>query len=212
MTGEPARTVELAEARRWLARELHDGAVQTLTGIIVELEELRRVTDDDAGRPRLDAVTDAAREVMDDLRRVLSTLRAEEPAANRNLTGWIHATLRELSDRCGVQTAVTAPMNPVYTPEGTGTEVRRIVGEALANAGRHSGAEWVQVTLQLIDDSLAVTVSDDGDGYDPGQVRSGWGIRGMHERALLIGARLTIDSRPGAGTDVRLIAPARLHQ
>jgi two-component system sensor histidine kinase UhpB len=86
--------------------------------------------------------------------------------------------------------------------------VYRVAQEALSNAGRHSGAGRIEVTLRRRQDGgVELTVADDGRGFAFEESQRGLGIAGKRERALLVGARLTIESRPGAGTTVRLVVP-----
>jgi two-component system sensor histidine kinase UhpB len=82
--------------------------------------------------------------------------------------------------------------------------VYRVAQEALTNAARHSKAGQVAVRLHRAGDRVELEVADDGCGFAFEQSESGLGIGGMRERALLIGAELTIESRPGEGTTVRL--------
>ena len=72
---------------------------------------------------------------------------------------------------------------------------------------RHADAQYVRVRLGRSDSGLELTVSDDGRGFAFEKSEGGLGIAGMRERALLIGGELTIESRPGAGTTVRLDVP-----
>jgi CheY-like chemotaxis protein len=101
------------------------------------------------------------------------------------------------------------------TPAGPlgarGAEVLRIVGQALTNARRHSGARHVRVTAGLSsDDKLCVEVTDDGKGFDEVSdqpATRGTGLRSMRERAALLDGELDIRSAPGAGTRLRLELP-----
>lgn len=81
----------------------------------------------------------------------------------------------------------------------------RVAQEALTNTARHAEAERVEVSLHHIAGTVVLAVSDDGCGS--GVAREGAGIRGMRERALLIGAMLDVTSEPDAGTQVRLTVP-----
>ena len=80
----------------------------------------------------------------------------------------------------------------------------RVAQEALSNAARHSGAERIEVALRRNGEGAELVVSDDGRGFAFEESERGLGISGMRERALLIGGELTIESRPGQGTTVRL--------
>jgi two-component system sensor histidine kinase UhpB len=86
--------------------------------------------------------------------------------------------------------------------------VYRVAQEALSNAGRHSGATQIDVRLRRREDGgVELSVTDDGRGFAFDESEGGLGIAGMRERALLIGGELTIESRPGQGTTVRLTVP-----
>ena len=86
--------------------------------------------------------------------------------------------------------------------------VYRVAQEALSNAARHSGATRVDASLhRRADGGVELSVSDDGRGFAFEESQRGLGLGGMRERALLIGGELTIESRPGAGTTVRLTVP-----
>ena len=88
-----------------------------------------------------------------------------------------------------------------------GTEILRVVGEALTNVRRHSGARNVRVSLRAEGDELVAEVSDDGRGFGPGTA-PGVGRGSMRERAEALGGTLEVESGPGAGTRVRLRVPA----
>ena len=81
----------------------------------------------------------------------------------------------------------------------------RVAQEALANAARHAGAETIVVRLAREDRHVELTVSDDGSGFAFDDAAGGIGLDGMRERAMLVGGELTIESRPGVGTRVRLV-------
>ena len=88
-----------------------------------------------------------------------------------------------------------------------GTELLRIVQEALTNVRRHSGARRVNVAISSDDGTLRAEVSDDGRGFDPEALPPGVGTIGMRERALGLGGRIEVESGPGSGTMVRFVAP-----
>jgi len=86
--------------------------------------------------------------------------------------------------------------------------VYRVAQEALSNAARHADAAHVAVTLRRDADGVELVVADDGRGFAFAESERGLGIGGMRERALLVEGELTIESRPDAGTTVRLTIPA----
>ena len=85
--------------------------------------------------------------------------------------------------------------------------VYRVAQESLTNVMRHAGASQVLVALRHVDGGLRLVVRDDGRGLPADREAAGAGIAGMQERALHIGARLTISSDPAGGTEVRLDVP-----
>jgi signal transduction histidine kinase len=100
-------------------------------------------------------------------------------------------------------------------PEPVEKNLLRVGQEALTNAVRHSGAARVRVRLDYDADRVRLGVSDDGRGFDPradgdggnGGDGGGFGLKGMRERVAQLGGRLTIDTRPGAGTEVAATVP-----
>jgi two-component system sensor histidine kinase UhpB len=85
--------------------------------------------------------------------------------------------------------------------------VYRVAQEALTNAVRHADAGVIRFSLCRGADEVVLVVQDDGRGFDPVRVSPAFGIRGMRERALLVRARLEVDSAPGRGTVVTLRNP-----
>jgi two-component system sensor histidine kinase UhpB len=190
----------LAEARTWLARELHDGAVQHLTVMVVELEHLKRASAS-AALERLQATT---RSALADLRRLLYELR-EEPATETGFTESIREGLEQLATTTGIEADLVIHSWPDEMPSNQAWHLSRITSEALTNVRRHSGASRVTVTLQVVGASLAITVTDNGRGL--GNPESGFGLRGMRERAHLLDGRITLETPPEGGTRVRCIVP-----
>jgi two-component system sensor histidine kinase UhpB len=85
--------------------------------------------------------------------------------------------------------------------------VYRVAQEALTNVARHAEADRAQLRLERDGNSAVLTVRDDGRGLDPARGSSSHGIRGMRERAMLIGAELAIGPAPRRGTEVKLTIP-----
>jgi two-component system, NarL family, sensor histidine kinase UhpB len=204
---EAARTALAArEAERLrVAQELHDEIGQTLTAVTIQAE---RAADGDPAlaSDALRRVADAVRESLDEVRRIARELR---PEALDDL-GLVNALIA-LCNRVGAQDGPLVRRNlqgklPPLSPD-VELVVYRIAQEGLTNALRHSGARSVTVSLKADAESVTLSVADDGKGM-PAQLPAGTaGIAGMRERALLVGGRLAIESRPGQGTAVRLTVP-----
>lgn len=102
-------------------------------------------------------------------------------------------------------------------PSEVEVAVYRIIQEALTNVAKHAEARNVSVVLGYRDSSLMAVIEDDGKGFDVDRIMASasekkLGLFGMHERASLIGGKLTIESQPGAGTTIFLEVPLKLTQ
>jgi two-component system, NarL family, sensor histidine kinase UhpB len=192
------------EERARVARDLHDEVNQSLTGLLLRLEAAR-----ETAPPELEgelAETKAlANQAMTEL---LSLARQLRPTALDDLG--LAAAIEGQVDRLGGEIATSLDVEGNFSDLGGDAQlvVYRVAQEALSNAARHSGAGRVEVRLRRTDSGgVTLEVADDGRGFAFDESERGLGIGGMRERALLIGAELTIESRPGHGTTVRLTVP-----
>jgi signal transduction histidine kinase len=193
-----------------VARELHDRVAQTLTGMLVDVENFKseQVGWDDV-LTQMDLIQSSTRQVLSNLRQLLLELRGEERLdhtfvdALGTLVTRFEAKTRIstlLDIRPGWPEALTAPAS---------LNLYRIVEEALANVRMHSGARSVRIVLEPHSDSeVALIVDDDGRGVDTDPSRPmGLGTVGMKERAMFLGGVLRIFSDAGAGTKVQAVFP-----
>jgi two-component system sensor histidine kinase UhpB len=192
------------EERTRVARDLHDEVNQSLTGLLLRLEAAR-----EAAPPEMEgelAETKAlANQAMNEL---LSLARQLRPTALDDL-GLVAAIEGQL-DRLGGEITTSLDVEGDFSDLGDDAQlvVYRVAQEALSNAARHSGAGRVEVRLRRAEGGdVILEVADDGRGFAFDESQRGLGIGGMRERALLIGADLEIESRPGRGTTVRLTVP-----
>jgi signal transduction histidine kinase len=211
--GVQARELERA---RW-ARELHDETIQDLGALRLLLAGARDQDDLGAVRRAIDAAIGHVDRDVEGLRHLITALR---PAALDDLG--LVAALEALARRAGAIDGVTVRTDiardheiPRLEPE-VESAIYRIAQEALTNAARHGRASQVQITLGVEDGRLTASVGDNGEGFEvdgasvpehdarPGH---GVGLQGMRERSDLVGAELEIESKPGAGTTVRVSVP-----
>jgi two-component system sensor histidine kinase UhpB len=190
--------------RQRIARELHDEIGQSLTVVLLGL---KRVVDRAPGElwEELHGVQETVRASLDEVRQVARRLR---PGVLEDLG--LHSALSALGSDFSQMSGIPVTKAVQQDLPALGADVElvlyRIVQESLTNIARHAHATRAEVSLATEDGRLTLRITDNGRG---GAVHEGAGIRGMRERALLIGARLTIDSPPGDGTRVRLVIPDR---
>ncbi len=192
------------EERARIARALHDGVAQEVLHLLAQARRLR------AERPGPDAdlLVACAERALDESRTAISTLRAplDEP-----LPAALERVGDELARRLELDVSVRAEPSVAVAPPVSEALVR-IVGEALVNAARHGRAHSAEVELRggPAGRAASLLVRDDGCGFDPDPTslpRGAFGIVTMRERAAAVGGRLTIRSRPGAGTELQVTLP-----
>jgi two-component system, NarL family, sensor histidine kinase UhpB len=203
-SGRQALLAQEAERQR-IARELHDEVGQVLTGVVLELEHAAgRAGEHDAAQ--LAAAREAVRRSLDDVRRIARELR---PEVLDDLG--LQSALRSLCTATAAHNGLSVERDLERGGAAVSPEVElvvyRVAQESLTNVMRHAEASEVLVALHHVDGALRLVVRDDGRGLPADREPAGAGIAGMQERALHIGARLTISSEPSGGTEVRLDVP-----
>ncbi len=202
------RLVETQETeRRHLARELHDEIGQALTVLKISLQSIQNATDTATTKQHLESGLEIVEETLQQVRDISLNLR---PSLLDDL-GLVPA-LRWFVDRQAQQAEFTARFVTgdvrQHFPPDLEIAYFRIVQEALTNIMRHAGAENVLVTLEQEDNTLKMTIQDDGVGFDvekalhAAQHGASMGIVNMRERALLTGSQIIISSEPEQGTEI----------
>ena len=197
--------------RRELARDLHDRVTQTLTAMLIEVENFKvEQTGRQSVLRQFDEVQGSMRDVLNNLRTVLYDLRGEDSIEEAFIDS-VRSLLARFEERSHVVASLlVAPAWPTRLRAPAALNIYRIIEEALTNVRLHSGARLVQVALSAISSGkLAVEVKDDGSGgpSDGQSNKPGLGVMGMYERTVLLGGQLEIKSVDGQGTIVRAILP-----
>ncbi|HUX85993.1 MAG TPA: sensor histidine kinase [Chloroflexota bacterium] len=195
------------DERQRISRELHDSIGQAFWALTLNLERLQGL---DGCPPTLQgelaSLQKLAAESLSDLRRLTVALR---PAALDDL-GLVPAIRRYaelyLGD-AGIAFEIVDHGSEGRLDPFRETVVYRVIQEAINNVARHSGATRARVELRREENTLSATVTDNGRGFDRTTREPGVGLQGMAERALLVGAKLDVDSTPGDGTTVSLTVP-----
>ena len=191
--------------RQRVARELHDEVGQTLTGVMLQVEGLAaRIPE--ALREDLDELRETARGGAEDVRRIVRSLRPEA-LEDLGLSSALAALATAFHEQAGVRVERRLEAGLALSAEQE-LVVYRVAQEAFTNVARHAAATRVEILLRRAGAGVLLMVRDDGVGLRPPANGASHGIRGMRERAMLIGARLTIDRPAGGGTEVRLVLPS----
>jgi two-component system sensor histidine kinase UhpB len=199
-SGHRALAAQEAERLR-IARELHDEVGQTLTAVALRAE--RAAGELPTAAPALLEIINTVHRSLDDVRRIARELRPEALDDLGLVNALISLCLR--MERQGA-VRVLRELEGGLPPLSAEVElvIYRVAQEALTNAFRHARASQVRVTLKGEDESVVLTVVDDGRGLPAPMPVQTTGLAGMRERAVLIGAELEIGSPPGGGVEVRL--------
>jgi two-component system sensor histidine kinase UhpB len=191
--------------RRRVAQELHDEIGQTLTAVLLEI---KRVADHapQPVRDELRQVQEITRGSLDEIRRIARRLRPGV-LEELGLVSALKSLAIEISGLTGM--SVRHHFGPDLPDLGKDVELvlYRVAQESLTNTARHSGAKHVEISLDRTPAGVRLELRDDGRGIASSE---GAGIRGMRERALLIGAQLSLLSPPGGGTVIRLAVPSNV--
>jgi len=198
----------LAERGRF-AREIHDSLAQGLTSVSFQLECVRdQLTDDPASAANhVETARSLVRDSLKEARRTVWNLRPLALADAALLTALqrFAANLTAVG-RIAFHQQIEGTPRPL--PPSREDTLLRIGQEALTNAARHASASEIRLTLRFGPGWVSLSVKDNGQGFDVvTRVGQGFGLTGMHERVAALGGSLSIDSRPGQGTEVSATIP-----
>ncbi len=197
----------VSQERNRLARELHDTLAHTLSGMAVQLEAVQSLwdTSPEEARAMLTKSLSTTRSGLTETRRALQALRAS-PLDDLGLLLALRTLAETTAARAGLQLDWNLPENlPKLSPD-VEQGLYRIAQEAFQNITRHANAQRLRVDWSEQNGSAALTLSDDGCGFSVSGVDGDqhFGLRGMQERAAMLGADLQITSQPGRGTSVKI--------
>jgi len=201
--------------RERIARELHDTLLQSTQGLIVNVQGLASTLPADAPvRQQIETLLDKADDVVLEARERVRDLRSPQ-VDGTELAQALEALGRVLGSGSAARLRVTTQGQPRALQRKVLDELYCIAREGLLNAYRHANASQITLVIAYGSDGLLLCVCDDGIGLSPqvrdrGAADGHWGLAGMHERAALIGARLTLASEVPTGTRIEVRVPALL--
>ncbi len=206
--------VQIERERQRLGRELHTGVGQMLAAIRLQLEVIGTQAPEPtaAVRQALGRISTLANEALEQVR---SVSRRLHPPEWQRLT--LETALQQLWELSGIPERFGTSLNIMPLPHEPALEVKvlmyRAAQEALANLSRHARATHIDLTLELVEDRLVLTIRDNGVGFDvqgqfsaPASVAAGIGLRSIREQATSVGGKLIVESS-NTGTKLEVSAP-----
>ena len=194
------------DERLRVARELHDEVGQTLTGVVLQLEALARQAPPEL-RGQIEVLQESARDGVEEVREIARGLRPEA-LDEFGLRPALVSLASGFAERAGLRVRRRLDSDLPALGHEAELVIYRVAQESLTNVVRHAAASAVELALERRDGAVVLRVRDDGRGLDPKSASPGGGVRGMSERAMLVGARLVIEPVAPHGTEVRLEVPA----
>jgi two-component system sensor histidine kinase UhpB len=196
------------DERRRIARGLHDEVGQVLTGVLLQLDSLTR-SDHAARATEIEDTKQSVRQALEEVRRIARELRPEM-LEHLGLVSALTELSRKFADQSGIQVSRQFAEDLPPLPEEAEIAVYRVAQESLTNVARHAGAAHVEIALEPGEKSVVLRVADDGHGLPRAAASANGhtGLRGMRERALLVGGALAIKRSSQGGVEVRLEVPA----
>jgi signal transduction histidine kinase len=203
---EQVQRLAIVEERERIAKDLHDGIIQSIYAVGLSLEDLPELMAGDRAEAteRVDRAIDALHVTIRDIRNFIMGLRPEL-LDQRDLIGSLQALVEEvrLSSTVDVEMAID-PAAAAALPDHARAPIFHITREALSNVARHSQATRASVVLRADPGSVRLEINDDGTGFDPSEERSSshQGLDNMAARAARHGGQLRVESAVGAGTRI----------
>lgn len=205
----------IVEERERIGRELHDGVAQLLGYVNAKAIAARLMVQNGKSEGAIELLRQletASKDLFTDVRAAIIGLRAASGPGlvfSENLRSFVE----RFEDLSGLSVDLDLPNDPLglTLPPETELQLMRITQEALANTRKHANSTEALIQVQLEDHHLTLTISDNGDGFDPAQPakngRPHFGLSTMRERAESLRGSLTVESSPGTGTRIEVTVP-----
>jgi signal transduction histidine kinase len=196
-----------SQERNRLAREMHDTLAHALAAVMVQLEAVKVIwdTQPDRAKQLIDESAETIRGGLQATRRALQALRAETLESIGFIES-IHELAATIRARYGISVSIDTSGALTWLTSEQEHIIYRIIQESVLNSATHAQAQHIHILLNVQDDTLKVSVCDDGVGFEPGtrNPHEHFGLQGMRERAEIIGAELDIVSKIGQGTMIHV--------
>nr|WP_277605490.1 sensor histidine kinase [Glycomyces sp. L485] len=191
----------VAAERQRLGAELHDTVAQGLSSIVMLAQASRTATEKEQRDEQLRLIEQTSRANLAEARAMVEAL---SPGGGEAIN--VEDSLADLTEAAGAALVVDGETRRL--PQATAVVLVRAVQEALRNVDKHTAGAAARVSVDFQDGAVAVSVTDDGPGFDPKAPSAGFGLRGVRNRVIGLGGTFEVDSAPGRGVAVRLEVPA----
>jgi signal transduction histidine kinase len=200
--------LSVLDERERIAKELHDGVIQSLFAVGMGLQGTASFTKDDELGRRIESAVDEIDRSIRDLRNYIFGLRPGI-LADRQLEHALRELGTEFESKSGVVTVVDVDEEVAAALASRAGDLVQMTREALSNVGRHAQAETCRVSLLRVgpEGAARLEIDDDGVGLDPDTRGDGMGLGNLRDRVVALGGNLEIESGAGTGTSVRLTIP-----
>jgi signal transduction histidine kinase len=200
--------LQVLEDRERIAKEMHDGVIQSLFAVGMGLQGISAMVDDEAVARRIENAVEEVDRAIRDLRNYIFGLRPGI-LADRHLGQALRELAQDVEARSGVVVAVDVDERVAAELTGRAADVVQLVREALSNVERHASATTCRITLVSgrSNDVAELVIDDDGSGFDPAVRVDGMGLANLTDRLRSMGGELAIESAPGDGTTIRATIP-----
>jgi signal transduction histidine kinase len=208
---EQTERVSVLEERHRIGMDLHDGAIQSLYGLGLTLEDAaaRVATEPVAAREAVLRAVDRLNAAIADLRSYVLGLRPIR-GSDRPLSESLPTLAEQARSNALLDVQVAVADAAAEAPDRAGREaIFYIAADALGNVARHARAQRASLRLFLRDSLVVLEITDNGVGFDYASATEGHGLRNMRERAFAVGGQLHVDSVPGSGSRLRFEIPVR---
>ncbi|HSP10631.1 MAG TPA: GAF domain-containing protein [Candidatus Dormibacteraeota bacterium] len=202
------RRLGLMDDRERIAKELHDGIIQSLFAVGMNLQGTALLAGSADTAARIESSVDELDKVIRDLRNYIFGLRPGI-LADRQLDQALHVLGQDLESRSNIKVRVEVDAAVAAALSPRSPDIVQLTREALSNASRYAQASKIRVSLGRRGSTAVLAIEDDGVGFDTGRATVGNGLRNMRERASAFGATLEISSTAGEGTRLRVLIPIR---
>ena len=199
---DEVRRLEVLDERERIAKELHDGVIQSLFAVGMSLQGAAALAQDEGITIRIEGAVEDIDGAIRDLRNYIFGLRPGI-LADRQLDQALRELGAEFEQRSGVVTVVDIDAGIAAELASIASDVVQVTREALSNVGRHAEATTCRVSLRRGVEGAILVIDDDGRGFEPGTAGEGLGIGNLRDRVASLGGSLDVSSTAGEGTAVR---------